>query len=418
MKQVIQSTLLSSTHGGEPGQDVPSAIFARALQSIRRHLGMDVAFISEFSGGRRYFRHVSAAPGDDRIRVGASDPLEDSYCEQVVDGRLAGRIADASADPVASALRATHAMGIGAHLGVPIVLADGSVFGTFCCFSTTPDHTLTDRDLAVMRVFAEVVGDQIDRDLSVQEEQQAVTRRIDAVLDSSGLEIVYQPIVMIDSGRVVGFEALSRFTAPPARTPDVWFAEAARVGLGVELEALAIGRALEGLWRLPESVYVAINASPATVVEGRLARLLTGIRLERVVVEVTEHEAVERYDELVAAVRPLQDDGLRIAIDDAGAGYASFRHILNLAPHMIKLDVSITRGIDGDRSRRALAAALCRFAEETGCRIVAEGVETAGELRALRELGFSKAQGYFLGRPMSLDQAVARCGHAEPPLPG
>lgn len=125
-------------------------------------------------------------------------------------------------------------------------------------------------------------------------------------------------------------------------------------------------------------------------------------------VEVTEHHAIERYDDIADAIQPLQDQGLRIAIDDAGAGYASFRHILNLHPHIVKLDISITRSIDTDRSRRALAAALCGFAAETGCRIVAEGIETEAELEVIRALGIAKAQGYHLGRPVSLVDALGR----------
>lgn len=409
MDKLIDGTVREAVRGEADDRDAAAAIFLRTLRSIRKHLGMDVAFVSEFRGGRRYFRHVDAEPPHAAVLAGASDPLEATLCARVADGRAPGLIADATTHHAACEVAAAASFPIGAHLGVPIRLSDGRVFGTFCCFSARADHTLNPRDLDMMRVFADVVADQVERDIARNEREQVAVSRIDAVLRAADLDIVYQPIVNVEHDVVVGFEALSRFTAHPQRTPDVWFAEAASVGRGVELEAVAIGKALHALERLPPSVYVAVNASPATVVSGRLATLLEGVALERVVVEVTEHEAVEQYDELMAAVRPLQERGLRIAIDDAGAGYASFRHILNLAPHMIKLDVSITRGIDADRSRRALAAALCRFAEETGCRIVAEGVETAAELDTLRKLGFSKAQGYFLGRPMPLDDAVARC---------
>ena len=108
---------------------------------------------------------------------------------------------------------------------------------------------------------------------------------------------------------------------------------------------------------------------------------------------------MERYEDIAAVMAPLQAQGLRIAIDDAGAGYASLRHVLNLHPEIVKLDISITRGIDTDRSRRALAAALRGFASETGCSIVAEGIETPAELSTLQALGISRAQGYHLGRP-------------------
>nr|WP_247655455.1 EAL domain-containing protein [Stutzerimonas frequens] len=93
---------------------------------------------------------------------------------------------------------------------------------------------------------------------------------------------------------------------------------------------------------------------------------------------------------------------MRLAVDDAGAGYASFRHILKLKPDVIKLDASLIRNVDSDTGCRALAAALIRFAEETGCKVVAEGVETQEELAMLRRLEVNKAQGYLLGRPAPL----------------
>jgi EAL domain-containing protein (putative c-di-GMP-specific phosphodiesterase class I) len=126
--------------------------------------------------------------------------------------------------------------------------------------------------------------------------------------------------------------------------------------------------------------------------------------------EITEHDVIEEYLNIDEVLRVLRKRGVRIAVDDAGAGYASFRHILKLAPDLIKLDTSITRGIDGNRAGRALASALIRFAQETGSAIVAEGVETAAELRTLRVLGVTSVQGYLLGRPAPLEDAVLLCG--------
>lgn len=366
---------------------------------------MDVAFISEFVHGRRYFRYVDA---DDRgsVKVGASDPLEESYCQRVVDGRLPELMTDACSNDEALTLRATRALPVGAHLSVPIHLADGRVFGTLCCFSSRQDQSLTQRDLSMMRVFSDVVAEQIQVDMTAREKRRAIEHRIDEVLEVAGLVMVYQPIFHVADDRLVGFEALSRFHGDPGRTPDVWFAEATSVGKGVALESLAICSALAALSQIPTGLYLSVNASPELIASGALTHLLAGMPLDRIVVEVTEHAAIDQYGDLADVVRPLQARGLRIAIDDAGAGYACFRHILNLVPHIIKLDMSITRNIDTDRSRRALAAALCGFAAATDCKIVAEGVETASELATLRELGINKAQGYFLARPMSLEQAL------------
>lgn len=394
----------------------PSALgarpsLARMLQAIRKHMGMDVAFISEFLEGRRFFRQVEIGDSTLAIRPGDSDPLEESYCLRVADGRLPELIPDACVNAEALTLAATKAVPVGAHLSVPIRLADGRTYGTFCCFSHAPNYTLTERDLHVMRVFADMAAVEIEHEISGQAAKRIVEDRIDAVLQSDHLSMVFQPIVDLRTNRVVGFESLARFSAEPYRTPDVWFSEAGLVGRAVELETQAIRMALARVAELPPDVYVTVNASPETIVKGALADVLRGHSLDRIVVEVTEHQAIERYEDISEAVAPLQHEGLRIAIDDAGAGYASFRHVLNLHPHIIKLDNSITRAIDVDRSRRALAAALCGFARETGCGIVAEGVETQSELDAVRALGIGKAQGYHLGRPMSFVDAKASTLH-------
>lgn len=191
-----------------------------------------------------------------------------------------------------------------------------------------------------------------------------------------------------------GFEALARFAVEPRRTPDVWFAEAAAVGLLIDLELMAVGAALAQFDRLPAGVHLSVNLSPESVMSPRLAATLAGYPLERIVIEVTEHAPVEDYEILNAALGNLRAQGCRLAIDDAGAGFASLRHILRLAPDVIKLDISLTRGLDHDRARRALATALISFANEIGATIVAEGIETVAEVDALRALGVAFGQGY------------------------
>lgn len=214
--------------------------------------------------------------------------------------------------------------------------------------------------------------------------------------------MVFQSIVDIDSRQPLGFEALARFAARPQRGPDVWFAEAAAAGLGVDAEMAAVGLALDELARVPDGAYLAVNVSPDTAVSGRLEAALAAVPAERIVLEITEHDVIETYGGLQTALRGLRRRGVRIAVDDAGAGYASFRHILRLQPDLIKLDVTLIRRIDRDQPRRALAAALIGFARDTCAAIVAEGVETAAELRTLRLLGVTAAQGYHLGRPEEL----------------
>ena len=388
------------------GEGVPH-LASGALRAIRAHLGMDVAFISEFTGGERVFRHVDTAVPDCPVIVGGADPLEESYCQRVVDGRLPEVIPDASAEPAAAELPVTAALPVGAHLSVPINLSDGRVYGTLCCFSAAPDHSLNERDVAMMRVFADLVAAQIDHDLAEVRVHERTAARLEAAIAGDGLSMVFQPIVDISTRRPVGFEALARFDGAPRRGPDVWFAEAASAGLGVELELAAVRLALEALAELPAHLYVAVNVSASTVISGRLDAVLARAPSNRVVLEITEHDSIDTYDDLQSSLRGLRRRGVRIAVDDAGAGYASFRHILRLRPDLIKLDMSLTRDIDADRARQALASALMAFARDTGSAIVAEGVETATELDTLRVLGAAAAQGYHLGRPQALSDVVS-----------
>jgi EAL domain-containing protein (putative c-di-GMP-specific phosphodiesterase class I) len=373
----------------------------KMLHAVREHLGMDIAFVSEFRERDRVFRHVDAKDASP-IKAGDALPLEQGYCQRVVQGKLPQLIRDAKTVPEAAALPETSAVPIGSHLSVPIRLGDGRVYGTLCCFSFIPDVSLTERDLQMMRVLAELLGDQLDHDMRADHRRAERISDLRALIDAGQPSIVYQPIYDLESRRLAGVEALSRFATTPRVTPDVWFNEAAALGVGPKLESSAIRSALTALETLPKDVYVAVNGSPELVLSGELPALLQSVDISRVVLELTEHASVTDYRELTSALAPLRALGLRIAIDDAGAGYASMRHILSIEPNLVKLDISLTRGIDQDRKRRALASALIAFARETDMGIVAEGVETAAELHTLQALGAKRAQGYHLARPMAL----------------
>jgi EAL domain-containing protein (putative c-di-GMP-specific phosphodiesterase class I) len=190
--------------------------------------------------------------------------------------------------------------------------------------------------------------------------------------------------------------------------------DAAAVGLDVALEMKVIDEALASFTSLPEGVYVGFNVSPNIVLNGQLERAFQSVPLERIVLEINEHVSIREYDEITKALRPLRHEGLRISVDDSGAGLSSFRHILSLKPNIVKIPMSLTRNIDTDAARRALAAALIQFASENGSEVIAEGVESANELKTLRMLGVMRAQGYFLGRPTALGAAAALCRRTSP----
>ena len=230
-------------------------------------------------------------------------------------------------------------------------------------------------------------------------------QRLGEVLERREIAIVYQPIVDLRSGAVLGYEALSRFPAPPQAPPDRWFADAAAVGLGVELEVLAVELALAPLWALPEEVYLACNVSPEVAGSPQLRAALDGADLSRVVLEITEHDVVPDYAALNGELEGLRRQGLRVAVDDAGAGYASLRHVLELSPDLVKLDPSLTAGIDRQSPSPELAGALVGFATALDFDVIAEGLESQEDVDALRLLGVAQGQGYHLRRPGPLGES-------------
>jgi EAL domain-containing protein (putative c-di-GMP-specific phosphodiesterase class I)/CheY-like chemotaxis protein len=235
-----------------------------------------------------------------------------------------------------------------------------------------------------------------------RDEERALRRRtrIQAILDDGdSLAIALQPICRLSDGCAIGAEALSRFSVAPRRGPDSWFAEARKVGLARPLELLAVRRAVELLPLLPDTLLLALNVSPTTIGWPPFERFLAEAPGERIVLELTEHMPTEDYDGLNRRLAPSRTRGVRVAVDDAGAGFASLRHILRLSPDFIKLDVSLVNGIAGDQSQQALAAGLISFAEKSGATIIAEGVETADDMETLAGLGVVYGQGYLFARP-------------------
>jgi EAL domain-containing protein (putative c-di-GMP-specific phosphodiesterase class I)/DNA-binding NarL/FixJ family response regulator len=255
---------------------------------------------------------------------------------------------------------------------------------------------------------AEVTGDVI-QELSErlhahwrsEEHSRSREERIRQTLEGSVLSMVFQPICTL-AGGIVGAEALARFDCEPRQGPDRWFTEAGEAGLRLELEIAAASMALETLHAIPDPLYLAVNVSPATLASTAFRRLLEQSDGARVVVEITEHAPIENYATLRESLATLRAFGARVAIDDAGAGFASLRHILRLDPDFIKLDRTLINGIDGDRSLQALAAGLIAFAKTIDATIIAEGIERAQEVETLKDLGVRLGQGYLFARPAPL----------------
>jgi len=219
------------------------------------------------------------------------------------------------------------------------------------------------------------------------------------VLATNAVTPVFQPIMSLPALELRGFEALSRFASTPVRPPSEWFEDADAAGIRPELEMHAIRTQLAASCRVAPGAYLSINASPETLLSDEFGRTVRDVDTERLVVEVTEHAAVQDYVPLQEAINRLRQHGIRLAIDDAGSGFASLKHVVRLVPEFIKLDLFLIRDVDSDPVKRAVVAAMVGFAAEIGSQLVAEGVEEPEELSVLADLGVGNAQGFYLGRP-------------------
>jgi PAS domain S-box-containing protein len=220
--------------------------------------------------------------------------------------------------------------------------------------------------------------------------------RIEATIETRAFGPVYQPIVDLSTGAAVGYEALTRFT--DGCRPDLMFATALECGLGIKLETATLAAALGGARGLPPRTWLSLNVSPPLLADVETLGATLGLRARPLVLEITEHETIEAYGPLREAVLRL-GPGVRLAVDDTGAGVANFHHLVELRPEFVKIDVSLVRGVDTDLSRQAVVAGILHFAAAANCQVIAEGIETEAELAMVTELGVTLGQGYLLGRP-------------------
>lgn len=256
--------------------------------------------------------------------------------------------------------------------------------------------------LAGLVEFADLAGALVGRDVADRTEVHRARALIRSVIDRRAFQPVFQPIVDLGKGRVVGYEALTRFA--DGVSPEVRFGEAAAVGVGPDLETATLLAALSAAKDLPRPAWLSLNVSPAMIVAYQpLQSLIKGSR-RHVVIEVTEHAEIPDYEAFRAAVADLGPK-TELAVDDAGAGFASLRHILELRPAFIKLDRSLVADLESDQARQAMIVGLRHFARSVGSRIIAEGVETEHEIEVLRTLDITLGQGFVLGRPMPAGDA-------------
>ncbi len=226
--------------------------------------------------------------------------------------------------------------------------------------------------------------------------------RTELLLAEASIRVAFQPIVELSTKHVIGFEALARFPGDASISPQRWFAEAAEVGLQLEIEMAAIGAALAHLGDLPADAFISLNVSPLTAGSAELRDALVSVEGTRVVLEIAENAAAHGYEQVTEAVDSLRELGVRIALDDTGSGTVSFSNLFDVHADIIKIDIEVTRGIASDPMKEAMASALKSLADRSGAMSLAEGIETEEELDLLKDLEVEAGQGYLFGRPESM----------------
>ena len=378
---------------------------ADLLRTAKTSLRLSVAFLSRLDGTTQHLEVVeSSVPF--LFKEGVTQRQETTFCQAILDEKLPPVIPDVKAFPEARKLPAARLPRIRSFVSVPVVLSDGTLYGTFCAAGLTSDKELNERDKALMDVLASAASVIIEPGLRERARRTEIEERLEPVVAAGGPLVVLQPIVELATGFCVGAEALSRFPAEWGKAPDVCFAEAHSVGQGHVLELLALERAADYLGRM--SGYVAMNVSPATLLTPECAQLLGRLPLDRVLLELSEHDPVEDYAALLAVLAPLRAGGMRLAVDDVGAGFSSLRHILTVTPDVMKLDRSIVDGVSADPVLATLIRSLVDFGHGCNAQLVAEGVETAADAAALSALGVGFGQGWHFGRPGPLENLPGR----------
>ena len=284
------------------------------------------------------------------------------------------------------------------------VLVEGRQVAVIGGLTTRADASdVLARRLRCLVEIAAHVAHTLGRQLVLREDVEGRRAALEAVIADRRFRPVFQPIVRLVDHSVVGYEALTRFADGVA--PDARFSEAAALGCGIELEEACLRAAVTVGRELPDGAWITLNASAPFLLSGRMREILRNVD-RRVVVEVTEHLAIDDYRALSLAVESL-GPGVWLAVDDTGSGFAGLRHLVELRPHVVKLDGGIVRGIDADPARQSLVAGMVHYARLTNSHLVAECVETIDEERVLAALGVELAQGYLFARATPIGQIVA-----------
>ena len=351
-----------------------------------------VLWASEEAAGRLRVGEALPASRNDLLRGKAADgPWLTRWTVRPEDGEYGVQIAES---------------GITAAAYVPI-LYEGRSIGLLAVGETGGAEeslaVLAERLPVVIEV-SDLAGALLGPGLERLDATSAAAVRLDAILAERAFAPVFQPICELGSGRVIGLEALTRFEGAQ---PEEIFAQAGLLGRRQELEIATLTAALKAAERLPPDRWLSVNVSPALLADTTTLRRIIAGSPRSIVLELSEHEEVLDYRALTTSVKRLAP-GVSLAIDDAGAGFSSLRHILETSPSWVKLDIGLVRGVDSDPARQALVAGLVHFASKASVALIAEGIETEAEHAMLKSLGVKLGQGFLMARPAPMDDALIR----------
>jgi EAL domain-containing protein (putative c-di-GMP-specific phosphodiesterase class I) len=391
-EQVDLATRLNRLRAAE----TPAATTRRIVGELRAASGCDVVALGCFSVGGRFVPMAVSAPPSSPMVAGRAVPGEasrylrtraqtgpwiETWHARSEEGSYG---AEMMATGVAEAAYAP--------IHGPTSLIGLLIMGTTS--AATADRI--GEQFPALLSFAAIAGALLGPTQERHNEEAAARTAIESIIEDRAFEAVFQPVVELGSRHIVGYEALTRFD--DGRDPAEAFAEATALGIGTDLELACARAALEAAPALPEGAWIGLNASPAMLLETAELAGMIATTSRAIVLEITERADVDDYAHLHRAIAAL-GDRVRIAVDDAGAGYAGLQRILELRADLVKLDLALVRGVDSDPARQALVAGMAHFARRTDARLLAEGVESAAEAEALAALGVELGQGYLFGRP-------------------
>ena len=402
-----RNQVLGSLTRGRPSHS-PSETAEMICSRLAQLPGLDGVGIFAFIGDGAVVPlalHGSYAP---QIRIGR--PLPAGLATRMRERATTGPWSERARPAAGGTMTSVHPEGSRGETALAPLRSRGDLLGLLTVTGSDTTGDVFGRSLSLAIDVSAVAAALLAPSLESWSLNETLRSGITQVLDQRAFSTVFQPIVALETSEVIGHEALTRFH--DGTGPELRFAEAAEVGLGVSLEVATISNALAAVRALPKAGLVSVNVSPLVVVACPDLGDILDSADRPVVLELTEHDRIDDYPRVRQAIDALGPQ-VRLSVDDAGSGYACLTHVLALRPAFVKLDRGWVQDIEADPVRQALVAGLQHFAQRAGCRLIAEGIETTAQLETLRGLDVEFGQGFLLGPPQpapgeQLAQSAAR----------